>query len=72
MRFIKVYVLSTGKFLISSCDTLNQAAQILSQTSLGNPSATEISPRLKQAMIWEPLQDQIDYPEQIDFLQMQV
>lgn len=50
MRFIKIFVLSTGLFLLSSCDTLNQAGQILSQKSLGNPSATEISLGLKQAL----------------------
>lgn len=50
MRFLKIFALSTGVFLLSSCDTLNQAGQILTQTGLGNPSATEISLGLKQAL----------------------
>ncbi len=50
MKSIKLFTLSTAIFLFSSCDTLNQAGQILSQTNLGNPSATEISMGLKQAL----------------------
>jgi hypothetical protein len=50
MRFLKVFAISTGVFLLSSCDTLNQAGQILTQTGSGNPSTTEISLALKQAL----------------------
>lgn len=50
MKSPKILALSIGVFLFSSCDTLNQAGQILSQTGLGNPSVTEISMGLKQAL----------------------
>jgi len=50
MRYLKILFLSSGMFFLSSCDTLNQAGQILSQSSFGNPSVTEISLGLKQAL----------------------
>ncbi|HEX8377556.1 MAG TPA: DUF4197 domain-containing protein [Pedobacter sp.] len=43
-----IITLVTG-LLFSSCDTLNQTAQILSQ-NLGNPTSAEISMGLKQAL----------------------
>lgn len=50
MKSLKIFALSTALFLLGSCDTLNQAGQILSQTGIGNPSVTEISMGLKQAL----------------------
>ena len=42
--------LLTGVLLITSCDTLNQATQILNQSGFGNPTSSEISLGLKQAL----------------------
>lgn len=50
MKSLTIFVLSTILFLFSSCDTLNQAGQILNQTGIGNPSVAEISIGLKQAL----------------------
>ena len=40
----------TGVLLITSCDTLNQATQILNQSGFGNPTSSEINLGLKQAL----------------------
>lgn len=45
---LSVLVLCTG-LLLSSCETLNQTAQVLNQ-SLGTPTSTEIALGLKQAL----------------------
>ena len=45
----KIALLS-GILLITSCDTLNQATQILNQSGFGNPTSSEISLGLKQAL----------------------
>ncbi len=45
---LSVFVLCTGLFL-SSCETLNQTAQVLNQ-SLGTPTSSEIALGLKQAL----------------------
>ena len=50
MRYLKIIALTTSMFVLSSCETLNQAGQILSQTGLGNPTITEISSGLKQTL----------------------
>lgn len=50
MRTIKITLLAFSVLFFASCDTLNQASQILTQTGLGNPSASEISLGLKQAL----------------------
>lgn len=50
MRSLKIIALATSVFMFSSCETLNQAGQILTQTGLVNPSAAEISLGLKQAL----------------------
>ena len=47
-RISLVFTLIAG-MLFSSCDTLNQTAQILSQ-NLGNPTSAEIAMGLKQAL----------------------
>jgi len=49
MKHIRLAVLFTAVFVISSCDTLNQTAQVLTQAA-GNPTATEITQGLKQAL----------------------
>ncbi len=50
MKTIKITLIAFSIFFFASCDTLNQAGQILTQTGLGNPSASEISLGLKQAL----------------------
>jgi hypothetical protein len=50
MRTIKITLLAFSILFFASCDTLNQASQILTQAGLGNPSASEISLGLKQAL----------------------
>jgi len=50
MRSIKIILLSTALFMLSSCETLNQAGQILTNAGLGNPNESEISLGLKQAL----------------------
>jgi len=50
MKTIKITFLAFSFLFFASCDTLNQASQILTQTGLGNPSVTEISLGLKQAL----------------------
>ena len=50
MKSLKIIVLATSVLFFSSCDTLNQAGQVLSQAGLGNPSLSEISSGLKQAL----------------------
>ena len=45
----KIALLS-GILIITSCDTLNQATQILNQSGFGNPTSSEISLGLKQAL----------------------
>ena len=49
MKKLKLLSLITLAFLLGSCDTLNQTAQILNQT-VGNPSTAEIALGLKQAL----------------------
>lgn len=50
MKALKIITLATSLFIFSSCETLNQAGQVLSQAGLGNPSLSEISSGLKQAL----------------------
>lgn len=50
MKFLKITALAFSILFFSSCDTLNQAGQILTQAGLGDPSASEISLGLKQAL----------------------
>lgn len=50
MKSLKITVVAFSVLFFSSCDTLNQAGQVLTQTGLGNPSPTEISLGLKQAL----------------------
>jgi hypothetical protein len=50
MRSLKISVLAFSILFFASCDTLNQAGQILNQTGLGNPTSSEISLGLKQAL----------------------
>jgi hypothetical protein len=50
MRTIKITLLAFSVLFFASCDTLNQASQILTQAGLGSPSASEISLGLKQAL----------------------
>lgn len=50
MRTLKITFLAFSILFFASCDTLNQAGQILTQTGFGNPSASEISLGLKQAL----------------------
>lgn len=50
MKSIKLTVIASSILFFASCDTLNQAGQILNQTGLGNPTPTEISMGLKQAL----------------------
>lgn len=50
MRSLKIISVAFSVFFFSGCDSLNQASQILTQTGLGNPSASEISLGLKQAL----------------------
>lgn len=47
MKYLKTLFLS-GFIVLSGCDTLNQAGQILAQA--GNPTQTEITQGLKQAL----------------------
>ncbi|MGV3509103.1 MAG: DUF4197 domain-containing protein [Sphingobacteriaceae bacterium] len=49
MKRISTLFLLIGCLLFSSCDTLNQTAQILGQ-NLGNPTSAEIAMGLKQAL----------------------
>ncbi|MGV3509768.1 MAG: DUF4197 domain-containing protein, partial [Sphingobacteriaceae bacterium] len=49
MKRISTLFLLIGGLLFSSCDTLNQTAQILGQ-NLGNPTSAEIAMGLKQAL----------------------
>ena len=50
MRTLKITLIAVSVLFFASCDTLNQASQILTQTGLVNPSASEISLGLKQAL----------------------
>lgn len=50
MRSLKITLSAFVLLFFASCDTLNQAAQVLSQTGLGNPTSSEISLGLKQAL----------------------
>lgn len=50
MKSLKITALAFSILFFSSCDTLNQAGQILTQAGLGDPSASEISLGLKQAL----------------------
>lgn len=50
MKSLKITALAFSILFFSSCDTLNQAGQILTQSGLGDPSASEISLGLKQAL----------------------
>lgn len=52
MKRLIIASLATCSILLASCDTLNQAAQVLGQTGLPgtNPSSSEISLGLKQAL----------------------
>lgn len=43
-------MLASSFLLFSSCDSLNQAGQILNQSGLGNPTTGEITSGLKQAL----------------------
>ncbi|MBC7914176.1 MAG: DUF4197 domain-containing protein [Pyrinomonadaceae bacterium] len=49
MRQISLVILLISGMLFSSCETLNQTAQILGQ-GLGNPTSAEIAMGLKQAL----------------------
>ncbi|HEY0896325.1 MAG TPA: DUF4197 domain-containing protein [Sphingobacteriaceae bacterium] len=48
MRFVKITAFITSLLIFSSCETLNQAGQILVQG--GNPTQSEIAMGLKQAL----------------------
>lgn len=50
MKSLIITALAFSILFFSSCDTLNQAGQILTQAGLGDPSASEISLGLKQAL----------------------
>ena len=50
MRTIKITLFAVSVLFFAGCDTLNQASQILTQTGLVNPTASEISLGLKQAL----------------------
>jgi len=54
MKHLKFIAAATGILILSSCDTLNQAAQqVITQGTIpgtGNPTATEIALGLKQAL----------------------
>ncbi len=49
MKKIKLLSVITAGLFFASCETLNQTAQILTQTA-GNPTSTEIALGLKQAL----------------------
>lgn len=52
MKTLKIITLFTSLLFFTSCETLNQAGQILAQTGAlgGNPTQTEIALGLKQAL----------------------
>ncbi len=50
MKYLKITVAALSVIFLAGCDTLNQAGQILTQTGIGNPTPTEISMGLKQAL----------------------
>ncbi|WP_036678061.1 DUF4197 domain-containing protein [Daejeonella oryzae] len=50
MKLFKIFAVATSVLFLSSCETLNQAGQILNQTGLVNPTSSEISLGLKQAL----------------------
>ena len=50
MRSLKITLSAIVILFFASCDTLNQAGQVLSQAGIGNPTTTEISMGLKQAL----------------------
>ncbi len=50
MKSLKIIAIVTSVLLITSCDTLNQAGQILTQASMANPTQSEITMGLKEAL----------------------
>lgn len=50
MRSLKLTLSAFVVLFFASCDTLNQATQVLSQAGFGNPTSSEISLGLKQAL----------------------
>lgn len=51
MKSLKVIAIATSVLFFTSCESLNQAGQILTQSGLGtDPTATEINLGLKQAL----------------------
>ena len=50
MRSLKLTLSAVVILFFASCDTLNQATQVLSQAGFGNPTPSEISLGLKQAL----------------------
>ncbi len=50
MKSLKIIAIATSVLFLSSCETLNQAGQVLNQAGFGNPTSAEISSGLKQAL----------------------
>lgn len=52
MKSIKIFAVAASLLILTSCETLNQAGQILTQTGAlgGNPTQAEIAMGLKQAL----------------------
>ncbi|MEO8796175.1 MAG: DUF4197 domain-containing protein, partial [Daejeonella sp.] len=50
MKSLKILAIATSVLFLSSCETLNQAGQVLNQAGFGNPTSAEISSGLKQAL----------------------
>ncbi len=50
MKSLKIIAILTSVLFITSCDTLNQASQILTQSGIGNPTQSEITMGLKEAL----------------------
>jgi len=50
MKRLAIITILSSTLVFSSCDTLNQYAGVLNQAGLGNPSTTEMSLGLKQAL----------------------
>lgn len=49
-KSISIIAIATSILFLSSCETLGQAGQILNQVGLGNPTSSEITLGLKQAL----------------------
>lgn len=49
-QYSKLIAVAVSIFFLTGCDTLNQAGQVLAQSGIGNPTPTEISLGLKQAL----------------------